>query len=404
LACHPEKAVRTRVAKALGTIAQLGCPTALARLAQDSEPSVQIAALRGLLRVAERAELVHETHGSAVVAVVCGRLSSGESEVRQLAIRVAVALAEALSTTDVSGDQLTSWLAENDDPAFRAAVVQLLGRRGAQKELHQLVAGSDPSLTQLAAWALNLDEAEPRELVQLLAQSDSCLRQAAVRAAAGHPDRAACRDILEQARNDSDEGVRWLAARGRSGRLDRRWAALQRGRLPSEAASAQWPFGLPAPDEDTPRRARLPVAIAAFNLSYNLNLGVLIRSAEAAGAREVLIVGKDFYHRLAAMGADKWVDVHFFATAEAMVAHARQRGYQLVAVQQSPTAERFDRADYPPRPCLVVGSEGPGLSPLLCAQADLVVEIPQRGEIDSLNVATAATLVLWACLSRRGWL
>jgi tRNA G18 (ribose-2'-O)-methylase SpoU len=158
---------------------------------------------------------------------------------------------------------------------------------------------------------------------------------------------------------------------------------------------------LPAPEPTA--RERLPLALAAVSFSYNLNLGVLIRSAEAAGAAEVLLVGRDFFHRAAAMGADRWLELRTFETTGEMVAHARARGYQLVAVQQSPGAERFDRADYPPRPCLMLGSEGPGLPPELCAQADLVVEIPQRGEIDSLNVTAAAAIVLWACLARRGW-
>jgi tRNA G18 (ribose-2'-O)-methylase SpoU len=149
---------------------------------------------------------------------------------------------------------------------------------------------------------------------------------------------------------------------------------------------------------------RLPLAVAAVNLSYNLNLGVLVRSAEAAGARHVMVVGNDAHHRGAAMGADAWVEVLVFPTHEAMTAEARGLGYQIVAVQQSPGAERFDEADYPPRPCIVLGSEGPGLPPWLCAAADLVVEIPLRGAIDSLNVASAGAIVLWACLSRRGWL
>jgi tRNA G18 (ribose-2'-O)-methylase SpoU len=193
-----------------------------------------------------------------------------------------------------------------------------------------------------------------------------------------------------------------MAARGLSGALDANAAQRHRGRVRSGASSAQWPFGLPEPDAAP--RPRLPLALAAISFSYNLNLGVLIRSAEAAGASEVLLVGRDFFHRAAAMGAERWLELRSFETSAEMVAHARARGYQLVAVQQSPGAERFDRADYPPRPCIVLGSEGPGLPPELCAQADLVVEIPQRGEIDSLNVSAAASIVLWACLSRRGWL
>ena len=61
----------------------------------------------------------------------------------------------------------------------------------------------------------------------------------------------------------------------------------------------------------------------------------------------------------------------------------------------SPDSVPFHRAAYPPRPLFIVGAEDEGVPEALRVAADLVVEIPQFGVIDSLNVAAAATTVLF---------
>ena len=68
---------------------------------------------------------------------------------------------------------------------------------------------------------------------------------------------------------------------------------------------------------------------------------------------------------------------------------ARNEGYQLVVVQQSTDSEPYHQASYPPRPLFILGSEDDGVPDLLRWAADLIVEIPLYGLIDSLNVSTA---------------
>ncbi|MEZ4463074.1 MAG: TrmH family RNA methyltransferase [bacterium] len=124
-----------------------------------------------------------------------------------------------------------------------------------------------------------------------------------------------------------------------------------------------------------------------------------VRSAEAAGLREVYLIGNAELFRSPARGTDRLIPVHAVADAAALVRRAREEGYQLVAVQQTPDSVPYHTAVYPPRPLFVMGAEDRGVPPALRAAADLVVEIPLFGGIDSLNVAAAATTVLfhWRC-------
>ena len=66
----------------------------------------------------------------------------------------------------------------------------------------------------------------------------------------------------------------------------------------------------------------------------------------------------------------------------------------IKCASQQADSEAYHQADYPPQPLFVIGSEDAGLPDSLRLAADLAVEFPLFGAIDSLNVATAATCVI----------
>jgi tRNA G18 (ribose-2'-O)-methylase SpoU len=86
---------------------------------------------------------------------------------------------------------------------------------------------------------------------------------------------------------------------------------------------------------------------------------------------------------------------------EAGVAHLKAAGVELAALALAADAVPLDAyaRDRPARVALMMGSEGDGLSGDALASADTVVTIPMTGGVDSLNVASAAAVALWA-LSR----
>jgi tRNA G18 (ribose-2'-O)-methylase SpoU len=135
-------------------------------------------------------------------------------------------------------------------------------------------------------------------------------------------------------------------------------------------------------------------AIALCQARFDVNLGVAMRSAEAAGLSEVFVIGTRSGSLSSARGAEHALPITWFTDPYELIIEARHRGYQLVAIQQTPDSQPYHQADYPPRPLFVLGSEDAGLPDELRIAADLIVEIPLYGAIDSLNVATAATCVV----------
>ena len=198
--------------------------------------------------------------------------------------------------------------------------------------------------------------------------------------------------LLERLTGDADEAIRNRARRA----LDA--IAARPPENGNRNLSYVRPFGLPYRDAPPPRPQSF--AVAAFNFSYGVNLGTLVRSAEAAGAETVWIIGRDFYYRPSTKGSDWWLPVETLASPAACLARAEHEGFEIVALQQGPAAQPVWEAEWPERPLIVAGNEGDGLPQPFIDAAALQLELPVFGNIDSLNVAVATSVAMFAF---RGW-
>jgi TrmH family RNA methyltransferase len=128
------------------------------------------------------------------------------------------------------------------------------------------------------------------------------------------------------------------------------------------------------------------------------NLGTIIRTADAVGAGGIMLVGNsaDPYSReavRATMGSVFSVPVVRLALQEFLAWVRNWRG-DIVGTHLLAT-EDFRAVTYRGPTLLLMGSEGPGLSPELSAVCTRMVKIPMAGSLDSLNLAVAAALVLY---------
>ncbi|MDE2745970.1 MAG: RNA methyltransferase [Chloroflexota bacterium] len=198
--------------------------------------------------------------------------------------------------------------------------------------------------------------------------------------------------LLERLTRDADEAIRHRARRA----LDA--IAARPPENGNRNLSYVRPFGLPYRDAPPPRPPSF--AVAAFNFSYGVNLGTLVRSAEAAGAEAVWIIGRDFYYRPSTKGSDWWLPVETMESPATCLERAEREGFEIVALQQGPAAQPVWEAEWPERPLIVAGNEGDGLPGQFIEAAALQLELPIFGNIDSLNVAVATSVAMFAF---RGW-
>jgi tRNA G18 (ribose-2'-O)-methylase SpoU len=81
-----------------------------------------------------------------------------------------------------------------------------------------------------------------------------------------------------------------------------------------------------------------------------------------------------------------------------LVSDLKYAGFEIAALALTPEATALDKfaIDVPEKLALVLGTEGDGLSSEAVQSADFVVSIPMRGSVDSLNVAAASAVAMWA--------
>ncbi|MEP7355803.1 MAG: RNA methyltransferase [Anaerolineales bacterium] len=147
-----------------------------------------------------------------------------------------------------------------------------------------------------------------------------------------------------------------------------------------------------------------PLYLIAEAVEKPGNLGALLRSADAAGVTGVIVcdpatdLGNPNVVR-SSRGTLFTVPLAEASTAETL-AWLRQRNVTLVAATPQATL-LYTQADLGGPTAIAVGTEDQGLTPAWLTQAHFTVRIPMQGRVNSLNVATAATLLLYEALRQR---
>lgn len=159
----------------------------------------------------------------------------------------------------------------------------------------------------------------------------------------------------------------------------------------------------PAPLDPAELLASSRRVVVLEDLADHTNVGAIFRSIAALGADAVLLspgCADPLYRRSVrvSMGAVlqvPWARLPDWPEAGPMI---RDAGYELAAFALRDDAQ--DLAEFvqvlPPKLALMFGSEGPGLSRRALASSTCSIVIPMEHDVDSLNVATAAALALWA--------
>ena len=149
-------------------------------------------------------------------------------------------------------------------------------------------------------------------------------------------------------------------------------------------------------------RRRHPFHVAIENWRHDLNIGTVVRTANAFLAEEVHIVGRKRWNRRGAMVTDRYQHVRHHADVADLVAWARESGLPLLAVDNLPGARPLETAELPRACVLLFGQEGSGLSEEARAAADGVLSIAQYGSTRSINAGVAAGIAMHRWVQQHG--
>lgn len=157
--------------------------------------------------------------------------------------------------------------------------------------------------------------------------------------------------------------------------------------------------------EEAASRGEAPLIVICDELSDPHNLGAILRSAECAGAHGVIIpkrrsVGLTATVAKASAGAVEYMKVARVTNISAAIAELKQKGVWVFGTAAEGSIPMY-QAGLSGHAAIVIGSEGDGMSQLVRKNCDVMVNIPMKGRISSLNASAAASILLYEALRQR---
>jgi tRNA G18 (ribose-2'-O)-methylase SpoU len=145
---------------------------------------------------------------------------------------------------------------------------------------------------------------------------------------------------------------------------------------------------------------RHPYHVAIENWEHDLNIGTVVRNANAFLAEAVHIVGRRRWNRRGAMVTDRYQHVVYHDDVETLAAWAIQHDLVLLGVDNLPGSLPIDEYELPRRCLLLFGQEGPGLSTEARAAVRDVLHLKQFGSTRSINAGVASGVAMYEWVRR----
>lgn len=158
-----------------------------------------------------------------------------------------------------------------------------------------------------------------------------------------------------------------------------------------------WSMDAIIADLDTKRHA---FHIAIENWQHDLNIGTVVRTANAFLAQEIHIIGKRRWNRRGAMVTDRYQHIRHHPDVESFLAWAEEHEMPIVGIDNLPGSTPLETSSLPKRCVLVFGQEGPGLSEMIRPVLTQCHSIAQFGSTRSINAGVAAGIAMHAWIQR----
>ena len=157
--------------------------------------------------------------------------------------------------------------------------------------------------------------------------------------------------------------------------------------------------------EEAASRGEKALLVICDELSDPHNLGAIMRSAECAGAHGVIIpkrrsVGLTATVAKASAGAIEYMKVAKVGNINNAISELKEKGVWIFGTAAEGSIPMY-KADLTGPAAIVIGNEGDGMSQLVRKNCDVMVHIPMKGKISSLNASAAASILLYEAVRQR---
>jgi 23S rRNA (guanosine2251-2'-O)-methyltransferase len=159
--------------------------------------------------------------------------------------------------------------------------------------------------------------------------------------------------------------------------------------------------------EEFRQSEKIPVIVVLENIRSAYNVGSIFRTSDAFLLQSIYICGYTAYPphkeiKKTALGAEESVEWKYMKNIGEAISEIREQGFKIYAVEQAIDSWKLGSfATDDDKVAVIFGNEVTGVEQTTIAVCDGVIEIPQLGMKHSLNVATAAGVVLWELVRTR---
>jgi 23S rRNA (guanosine2251-2'-O)-methyltransferase len=160
--------------------------------------------------------------------------------------------------------------------------------------------------------------------------------------------------------------------------------------------------------EEFKQSEKTPVIVVLENIRSAYNVGSVFRTADAFLVEAIYLIGytAQTSHKeikKTALGAEETVMWKHFDTSAEAITDLRENGYNIYAVEQVEGSYKLNAIgfDVNEKIAVIFGNEKAGVEQSTISLCDGCIEIPQLGMKHSLNIATAAGVVLWELVRTR---
>lgn len=150
---------------------------------------------------------------------------------------------------------------------------------------------------------------------------------------------------------------------------------------------------------------RKDLVVILENLSEDLNISAILRTAEAFGVGRVFVVHlpgvKPKISKGASSGAYKWLDIEYFTSIKTCIKKLKKEGFRIIGALVDPEAKILWVESFSGKIAVLVGNEANGMSEEARALVDENIYLPMFGLTESLNVSVATALFLYEVVRQK---
>jgi len=140
---------------------------------------------------------------------------------------------------------------------------------------------------------------------------------------------------------------------------------------------------------------RHSLEIAIENWQHDLNIGSIVRTANAFNVNAVHIVGKRDWNKRGAMVTDRYLTVQHHPTIEEFAKYCDDHGIPIIGIDNVPGSKKLESAELPKKCVLLFGQEGAGMSDEGIAACSVLYAIEQYGSTRSMNASAAGAIAMY---------